>query len=128
MKKIYKKISLYIFYLHSQMTNKVYAFEWIDDPPEKENKYIKDTKETINALSGSIFGIMRIVAYTAAIIILIIVGMKFVWKRNGQQNEENKSHLGYLIIGLIGAMSIGLIFEIASMIGNSLSDSISNNT
>lgn len=114
--KIFFVIALILMLIIS-ITNITYASEWISDPRENPESFSPGSGGAAGAtkvqdIGNRIIGIFQLIGTLASVIVLIVIGIKYMAGSIEERAEYKKSMLPYLI----GAFLVFAISTIVSVI------------
>ncbi len=112
--KIFFVIALILMLIIS-ITNITYASEWLSDPRENPESFSPGSGEVSGAtkvqdIGNRIIGIFQLIGTLASVIVLIVIGIKYMAGSIEERAEYKKTMMPYVI----GAL---LVFGITNILG-----------
>lgn len=102
-------------------------YSWITSGDTGDKDFSKKI-ENFQIEAGTVYKLLLSIVFSLAAVILILVGVKFIANKTGQERKELQTRVWVVILVVCVLLGIGTIFSIAQSIANSIANTGTNKT
>lgn len=100
-------------------------FSWLTSG-NTGDKNFSDKINNFQTEAGTVYKLLLAIVFSVAAVMLILVGVKFIINKTGQERKELQTRVWVIILVICILLGMGTLFSIAHTIGTSIASTNTN--